>query len=223
MNERPLPETIRGSWYLISRKSKMRKPVEKPLQIFRFRLDSSFSRYILGGTGAWTEDEIGDYTFDGGFLITRGKATEAYRVKRFSFWKWELEGNKYFSDLLRANIKEKDIELLSEEDLKEIRILPIRVIVKTIVKNEAEAIFDLFYSHEGKEIQVGSFFTTKESANRFSIGLSPLNNQISPQMWERILRESYLDMFLGKPDDIGVVTIRFLNDTETNPRIFSYP
>ncbi len=222
MNERPLPETIRGSWYLISKKSKTKKNVERPLQVVRFRLDASFSIYSLSEQG-WAEGEKGDYTFDGSFLILRGTATETFRVKRFNHWKWELEGNKHFSDMIRGRVKESDIIDLDEETLKDIRLLPMRVEVQTPFKDEDDSIFDLIYTHEGAKIHLASFFITHEGDKRFSIGLTPFYDEIVSQTWERIIRECFFDIFLGKPEGIGVVTIRFLNEPEAHPRIFSYP
>ncbi|GEM_PF-1654378 len=230
MNDRPLPETIRGSWYLISKKSKTKKAIERPLQILRFRLDASFSIYARVDEGknqdnpepTWSEVESGDYTFDGGFLILRGTTTETYRVKRFNHWKWELEGNKYFSDMLRGKISEAEFVDLDEETLKEIRILPIRVEAQTKSKGLDDAIIDLVYTHDGRHIHLASFFTSDEGWNRFGIGLSPFYDGISAQTWERIIRESYFDMYLGKPKNIGIVTIRFLNAPDSHPRIFNY-
>ena len=217
MAERLPPEAIRGSWYWVPEKLDPKKPGDKPLQIVRFRLDGTFSRYLCRER-AWEEKEHGDYTFDGSFLILRGRATDTFRVKTDEYWRWVLEGNKDFTYLLRGLVSVDDFRPMTEEDQKEVKLLPIRAVIKSSVDHD-EAIFDVVFEHEGKSHPIGSFFVEREGS-RLWVGVTPFVEELDLKVWERIVRESYLDMFLNKPDNVGVVTVRLLDGQES--RIFNY-
>jgi len=219
MRERPLPEAIRGSWYFLPASVDPRNPGERGLMMYRFRLDGTFSLYSVRD-GSLTEKEKGDYTFDGQFLIIRGRTTETFRVRASGFWRWVLEGKKEDYVLVRGRAREQDFATLPPEQSKEIRILPIRVTVQNEGKHP-EAVNELIYQSENIVKPVGCFFVehTKEDGKMW-VGLSPWADGIEPKTWERIIRESYLDIHLGKPDDVSVVTVRNLRDNES--KIFNY-
>lgn len=216
MAERPPPESIRGSWYYLIASTDPHNLGDKPPQVLRFRLDGTFSRYLAREEG-WLEKEKGDYTFDGAFLIVRGRNTDTFRVRCESFWRWSLEGKKDEQVLLRGLAKQDDFITLPDDDQKEIRILPIRVAVRTIGEH-GDAIYELVYKGDVTR-RIGSFFVEQDGAKLW-VGVSPYVDGIEPKTWERIIRESYLDIFRSKPDDVRVVTVRLLHDGES--RIFNY-
>ena len=120
--------------------------------------------------------------------------------------------------LLRSLVSDSDFVALSADDHKEIRILPIRVGVRVKVDAD-DAIFDLVYRSEQREVRVGAFFVEREGAKVW-VGVSQFAKGIEPKTWERIIRESYLDIFRGKPTDVQVVTVRLLDSGES--RVFNY-
>lgn len=218
MQERPLPEAIRGSWYFLPESADPHGPADKGRTVYRFRLDGTFARYILKGED-WTEKEEGDYTFDGAFLIIRGRNTDTYRVRPEGAWKWNLEGKKEDQKLMRGLMKDEDFFELSEKDAKEIRILPIRVTVEAPADHD-NVIYDLMYKGEaGNPRRVGSFFVERDGTKRW-VGLTRFAEGLQDTTWERIIRESYLDIYAGKPSDVGVVTVRMLDTGES--KVFNY-
>lgn len=217
MRDRPLPETIRGSWYYLPASADPNKPSDRGVFVYRFRLDGTFTLYTIRD-GSWTEKESGDYTFDGAFLIVRGRNTDTYRVRNEHFWRWRLEGKKEDYVLLRALATEESFIDLGEAQRKEIRILPIRVSVRNPF-DSPDAIHKLVYSFEGVEEQVGTLFVERSGDNLW-IGLTPIATGIDEKTWERIVRESFLDIYLGKPDDIRVVTLRLLDENDST--VFNY-
>jgi hypothetical protein len=219
MRERPLPEAIRGSWYYLPASADPRQTGEKGIQMYRFRLDGTYS--LFGGReGSWSEREPGEYTFDGQFLIMRGRTTETYRVKASRYWRWTLEGKKEDFVLLRGKSRDEDFETLPPEQAKEIRILPIRAAIHSEY-DDREGIFEIVYESENIRKPIGSFFIEHNTEDgKMYVGLSPWAGGLEPKTWERIIRESFLDIYRGKPDDVTVVTIRNLRDNES--RIFNY-
>ena len=219
MRERPLPEAIRGSWYYILASADPRDPGDRGVFVYRFRLDGTFTLYTIR-EDSWVEKEKGDYTFDGAFLIVRGRNTDTYRVRCESFWRWRLEGKKEDWVLVRALVAAEEFTELSEAERKEIRILPIRVTARNRF-DQTDAVYDLVYSSGGVEKIVGALFTEHDpSSGQMWIGLTVIAQGIEPKTWERIVRESFLDIHLGKPESVHVVTLRTLNTNESN--VFNY-
>lgn len=217
MAQRPPPESIRGSWYYLPISQDPHHLGDKPPQLMRFRLDGTFARYIARDD-VWLEKEKGEYTFDGAFLIVRGRNTDTFRVRTDQFWRWTLEGKKEEQVLLRGLVTDEDFTTLGAEDQKEIRILPIRVAVRARGDHD-DGVYDLVYRHDGGEVHVGCFFIEREGAKLW-VGVSPFVDGIEPKTWERIIRESYLDIFRSKPRDVQVVTVRLLEGGES--RVFNY-
>ncbi len=219
MQERPPPEAIRGSWYFLPESEDPHKPADKGRQVYRFRLDGTFARYILK-SDEWIEKEEGDYTFDGAFLIIRGRNTDTYRVRLEGAWRWNLEGKKEDQKLMRGLMREQDFFDLTEKDAKEIRILPIRATVEAPAEH-ADVIYDLMHTGESTiPKRIGSFFVERDSGGKLWVGLTRFARGLEDKTWERIIRESFLDIYLGKPSDVKVVTVRLLDTDES--RVFSY-
>ena len=218
MAERPLPEAIRGNWYFLPARLDPKEQPDKPLQAYGFRLDGTFTRWVVKDD-AWTEKEQGEYTFDGAFLILRGRNTDTYRVRTESSWRWVLGGKKEDWALVRGRVSPEDFVALSEEDAKEIRILPIRVSVEPRYQGE-EVLLELVYRKEDAAPRpIASFFIERGDDANLWIGLTPFVSGVEPRTWERIVRESYLDLHAGKPD-VGVVTVRLLDSGDS--RVFNY-
>ncbi len=217
MAERLPPESIRGSWYYLSASAKPKALGDKVPQVLRFRLDGTFTRY-LARDGEWSEKESGDYTFDGSFLIIRGRNTDTFRVRATSAWRWTLEGKKEEQVLLRSLVEEKHAPELDDEDRKEIRILPIRVSVESNGTSD-DAIYDLVYKKDEAPRHIAAFFVERDG-QKVWVGLTRFVDGIEPKTWERIIHESYLDIFCGKPDDVHVVTVRMLDTGDS--RVFNY-
>lgn len=113
MHDNLLPEAIRGSWYLLADDNKpLAEAIEKKGQLLALRLTGKFSLYDLTQEDDGTEKVVkdaGDYTFDGDFLILRGRNTETYRVRIKSAWQWNLEAKKKTRKLLRGNLVPSDL------------------------------------------------------------------------------------------------------------------
>lgn len=217
MAERPPPESIRGSWYYVPASADPRALGDKTPQVLRFRLDGTFVRYLVRDAELH-EKEHGNYTFDGQFLIIRGRNTDTYRVRTGEYWRWFLEGKKEEQVLLRGLVTPKHFGELSPEDQKEIRILPIRVGVEG-PEASRDGIFELVYRKDGSPRVVASFFIETEGS-KIWVGLSRFVDGIEDKTWERIIRESYMDIFRGKPAEVRVVTVRMLDSGES--RVFNY-
>jgi AraC-like DNA-binding protein len=219
MAERPLPENIRGSWYFVSVKEAGRDSDSRSLQVFQFNLDGRFSIFAMRN-GARFEKEKGEYTFDGNFLILRGRTTETYRVRTETYWRWVLEGKKEVYYLMRGLVSESDLIDLSENESKEVRILPIRVSVVPEA-SISDVIYELGFesTEHGRRLSVANFFTEVDE-HRMWVGLTPYVRGIEPRTWERIIQDSFLDFFLNKPAGIRVVTVRFFGSDEV--RVFNY-
>ncbi|MBA2665378.1 MAG: hypothetical protein H0U74_24025 [Bradymonadaceae bacterium] len=219
MAQRPLPEAIRGCWYYLTDATPPAQARLKPLQLLKFRVDGSFARFQLKDH-VKKELEAGTYTFDGQFLILRGRNTDTFRVYPKTFWKWGLEGRKDDQALVRGLVTEEEFVELASEDQKEIRILPIRVTVRG-ESGAGEGIYELVYQPLDRElVSIGSFFVERHDDDRLWIGLSPYVSGIEAKTWERIVRDSYLDIFLSKPKDVAVVTVRLLDSNDS--RVFNY-
>ena len=218
MRTRPSPDAIRGSWYFLPLSADPHNP-DRPILTYRFRLDGTFSIYGARGDESF-EKEKGDYTFDGAFLIMRGRNTETYRVKVKDAWRWVLEGKKDEYALLRGRITDNDFVELTADQQKEIRILPIRVTVDNF-SNNRDGIYDLIYKSGGTTRTVGALFVEKDAEQgKLWVGLSPCTPGIEAKSWERIVRDSFLDIHLGKPKDVRVVTVRNLINGES--KVFTY-
>lgn len=219
MRERPLPEAIRGSWYYIPASTDPLKPGDRGMLVYRFRVDGTFALYTLRD-GSWQEKEKGDYTFDGAFLIIRGRNTDTYRVRPEAFWRWRLEGKKEDYVLLRGLVRPESFVDLDEKEQKEIRILPIRVSVSNPY-NDPNAIYALNYTSGETTKTIGTFFVEHDvESGQMWIGLTKIAGGLEPKTWERIIRESFLDIHRGKPDDVTVVTLRAMNDNDS--KVFNY-
>ena len=212
MPERLMPEDIRGSWYLLAEDGSPEEALEADGQLVAFGLDGTFTRYDIDGDTK-SEHETGDYTFDGQFLILRGKNTDTYRVRVEHDWYWFLEEKKKNRRLYRGLIDEADRIRLPDEQMRELKNVPVRVHVECSFDAEEDAIFDLIYEPtDGEDSRVGCFSVDFDSnSGELWVGLTPLVEGLAPRAWVDVVRRSYLDMHRGKPDDVGLVAVELLD------------
>ena len=212
------PEAVRGTWYYVPEDFELADGLKKPHQILAFRVDGSFTRYQVKNERRKVV-ETGDYTYDGNFLILRGRSTDTFRVRRPFFWRWELEGKKKDQHLLRALVAPHHLPALSESQARDLRILPLRARIHADHDGD-DLIYRMVFTESEEPILLGTFFVEPHTDGHRWIGLTPLVQGVEPKTWERIIRDSFLDLFCGKPDDITVVTIRLLDDDSS--RVFNY-
>ena len=205
MTSRPYPEAIRGAWYMMRQDDSIDKARERDTyELYIYRLDGTFSRIQLKD-GHVKSQEQGDFTFDGEFLITRGRNTETYRVDAKSPREWHIETKKH-AFVIRRSLYASDDAVLSSSDSRDIRILPIRV--KVAFPNDALGTsHGLLTFDRGGELQkpliLGEIAVELQPDHKLCwIGLTKRADGIEPQTWDRILRESVFDLGLEETDGI---------------------
>lgn len=205
MTSRPYPEAIRGAWYMMRQEEPVDKARERDTyELYIYRLDGTFSRIQLKD-GHVKSQEHGDFTFDGEFLITRGRNTETYRVDAKSTREWTIETKKHAFTMKRSLFAPDDAAL-SSADLRDIRILPIRVKVTfpsdTLGTSHGLLTFDRGGDLE-KPLILGEVAVELLNNRKLCwIGLTKRADGIEPQTWDRILRESVFDLGLEDTDNV---------------------
>lgn len=212
------PEAVRGSWYYVPEDFELHDGLAKPHQILTFRVDGHFTRYQVKNERRKVL-ETGDYTYDGNFLILRGRSTDTFRVRRPHFWRWELEGKKKDQHLLRALSHPDSLPSLTESQARDLRILPLRARIRADHEGD-DQIYRMVFEEADEPILLGTFFVEAHADGHRWIGLTPLVDGIEPKTWERVIRDSFLDLFCAKPTDVTVVTVRLLHDDSS--RVFNY-
>jgi hypothetical protein len=207
---RPLPEAVRGGWYFFPGDGDINKLRKKgDLQVLSFAVDGTYRRYKLKAKSRKLS-ESGEYTFDGNFLILRGRRTLTFRVRRPTFWRWQLEDKKKSYTLVRALTDDDRRPTLADEQRRDIRLLPLRARIETDHEGE-DAIHRIVYEANGGPRQLLATFFVEADEDQHLVGLTPLVEGVEPRTWERIIRESYVDLFLGAPEDLADVTLLVLN------------
>jgi hypothetical protein len=200
MSDRLLPETIRGGWYFVPSDEPASEAVEEEGKILVFHLDGTFVRFEIEQEER-TEAERGEYTFDGDFLILRGDRTNTYRVHPEAPWRWSLEGKKGDQVLLRGIVDREETIELGEERREEIERMPMRVFVRSIFEGAREGEICMFiHEADDEEIAIGALFADAPKDAEMWVGVTPFVEGLSAEIWERIVRESYLDIHR---DDLG--------------------
>jgi hypothetical protein len=216
MSERLLPEAIRGSWYLLTKGGSPVEALADEGQLLALHLDGTFVRYTVDKSDK-QQKEQGDYTFDGDFLILRGRNTDTFRVHVEADWYWFLEAKKKSRRLFRGLLEPEDFFALSDDEREEIGNKPRRVKVQCRYDEESDAIFDLvFRPKKGDAKRIGCFSVEPDPQNgALWVGLTPLVNNLAAKVWEEVIRKAYLGTHRGKPDDVGRVSLEFLGDSST--------
>lgn len=209
MTESLLPESIRGGWYVVPATDTVDEVVEEDGEILVFHLDGSFVRFAIEDDER-READRGDYTFDGQFLIIRGSSTQTYRVEPESEWRWSLEGKKEDRLLLRGLIDRTETVELPEERREEIEQLPMRVFVRSIFDGAQEGeICMMIHEADDEEIAIGALYAEAPSDGEMWIGATPFVEGLNVEIWERIIRESYLDIHRDDLDQVARVDVHF--------------
>ncbi|AWV91199.1 hypothetical protein [Bradymonas sediminis] len=213
MHDNLLPEAIRGSWYMLADDNKpLAEAIEKKGQLLALRLTGKFSLYDLtqedAGTAKVEKDE-GDYTFDGDFLILRGRNTETYRVRITSAWQWNLEAKKKKRKLLRGNFLPSDFIELDAEEILEIETLAHRVKAESAFLDKDDAIFDLVFSPtDDRRLRIGCFSVDMDEKNHeLWIGLTPIATHIGADTWQKIVTQACAMMVRLNPAKIQRVLL----------------
>ncbi len=208
---RPLPQAVRGCWYYVPPSFEVEDGLDNPRQVMSFNVDGTFTRYEIKKDRR-KDAETGEYTFDGHFLIIRGRRTHTFRVHRPAFWRWKLEGKKKSWVLLRGLASEDARDnALPEEDRRDIKLLPLRARIEADFSDE-DVIHRVIYDQDERQRRLlGTFFVEHLPGEHLWVGVTPLVCDLSPKTWERIIKESYLGKFLGKPKDIDAVTVHLLD------------
>lgn len=200
---RPYPEAIRGAWFLL--------PVDadtsstKQYDVLMFGIDSSFYQFQIKNEQLKNASR-GTYTFDGDFLITRTRTTETYRVDTPEKLSWQIETKKGPRQMTRT-LDRPSIEL-SEEDLKTLRLLPI--------KAKASPLFDhiatpYMLTYEDRPIGILSVdrWITQETC---WFGLLPFAMNIPEQTWLRVIAEAIFPSTVQVPEEFKHVELFFLDE-----------
>lgn len=215
MTEELLPESIRGGWYFVPADAEVEEGLGDDAEILVFRLDGTFTRFEIEGEER-TESERGDYTFDGQFLIVRGSSTNTYRVEPEATWRWALEGKKSKKLLLRGLVDRKEPFELGPERADEIERMPMRVFVRSIFEGDtAGEICTMVHESDNEELELGALFAEPQDDAELWIGLTPFVEGLSVETWERIVRESYLDIYRDATGGIARVTLHVFGPGQT--------
>lgn len=199
-----LPEAVRGSWYRVDPSSDPTAGDGPEHQVVCFGADGSFRRFEPG-SGSRKCVKNGDYTFDGNFLIVRGRRSQTYRVRRPTFWRWELEGKKNQFHLYRGFVDGDELKPVDDDVVRQVRLLPLRVRVEAAFDDDA--IRHLVYRPEEGPGRMLANISVQQFDDRPSwIGIAPLVTGVDADGWEEIVRQSYLGTGPeGLDTDQGVV------------------
>ena len=209
----PLPEAVRGCWYYLPRDVEISAEVPDSYQMLCFGVDGTFSRFEIDGEKK-EESESGEYTFDGNFLILRGRRTQTFRVHRPSFWQWNLEGKKKSFTLLRGFVADDNLQALPADEGRDIKLLPRRARVEADFEDDA-VIYRLIYERGVKDRRLLGTFSVDIGNEKVWIGLTPLVTGVEPSTWERIIRESYLGMFRDDSVDLETATLHLFDSDQS--------
>lgn len=222
MGESLYPEAIRGLWFMVQDGEGMVDALSSlSIELYTFNLQGRFVRVVLRD-GVRREHESGDYTFDGNFLITRGRSTETYRVNVEGPMRWLLEGKKGMVWLCRRALDEQDEELelpeLDAEVVRELRILPIRVRFEPFTVQEQLRSWRILYDRDGKletPLWLGSLSLDDDSPSSLWAGITTYVRGLDTRTWQRFVSDAFLS---HHPDARGEalteLVVQFLDSGE---------
>lgn len=207
----PLPEAVRGCWYFLPDDFDLRDGRPDSYKVMKFAVDGTFSRYDIEGNQRKL-GESGDYTFDGNFLIVRGRRTNTFRVHRPSFWCWDLEGKKDSFTLLRGFVGSEELDDLPVDERRDIKLLPRRAQVVADFDDD-DVIHRLIYERGVRDRRLLATFSVERGDDSLWIGLTSLVTGVETSTWERIVSESYLAMFLN--DSVDSATLHLFESAQS--------
>ena len=207
MSERLWPEAICGAWFMGQPEGLEQAWREGVCDLYLFRVDGTFTRWGRR-KGYVRETERGEYTFDGDFLITRGRNTETYRVDVKERGDWTLEDKKGTSRMVRLLGAKAE---LPEDAARDLRILPVRMAFAPLIE-EAPEVLRASYTRGGEEYALG-LVTLERRGERGWAGVAAMESTLERETWKRALAEgapSREDVF----DGAKVLDVEFVEDGE---------
>lgn len=160
------PEIIQGLWWC----TKADESKGTTRDLFAFNADGTFVRVVYK-QGVRRDAEQGQYTFDGNFLITRGRSTETYRVTIEDSTKWVLDGKRYQFVLSRR--ASTPLSVLDEATTRMLRLLPQRVRLEALDKMLPHSFRMWFSSNDDQEsIELGIVHAFEQHPGVGWIGLT---------------------------------------------------
>lgn len=195
------PEAVRGVWFLLNGESDPLKAREaQTFDVMTFGMDGAYACATLKN-GFRRQHEAGDYTFDGEFLITRGRNTETYRVNVRSPWRWELEDRRHTITIVRALFDEEaGRPTLAESYARDLRILPLRAQFREFGQSELSA-YEIVYDAGGeleRPIVLGTLAVEFLDEDWTWLGIMPTVTGVDAKTWGRIAREGFLGFHLNR-------------------------
>lgn len=213
MAEQPLPESVQGAWYLLPADEDPAEVNPSDTEVMVFGRDGYMDHFEIKG-GAREHKDEGDYTFDGQFLILRGRSTKTYRVEQESHWNWLLEGKKNRYRLVRALIDYDDADPLDEESRREISMLPLRVKPRSDYEGGLQGdICRLVYEADDGERLIGALGAMQDDDDIW-IGVLRLAEGLEPGIWRRIVEKSYLGAYRDDVTFPAEVALEFVDAGE---------
>ena len=218
MTDRLYPEVIRGAWFLY--KGELSDPTEIPLDecdLLVFRRDGTYSRHQTKPDSP-REVEHGTHTFDGEFLITRGRSTETYRVSPHSETHWVLETKKHALQLIRhVNANRFDLD---EAAARSIRILPMRARGSAWGDGATLVQPIVFAPQDAAPVTLGlASIELDRTRSSCWVGVSRLAGGLEDATWHRIVHESLFDLGLDDTDDITTLDVTFYGEPGSDTSI----
>jgi len=209
-------EAIRGAWMMTAEDDELHAARAKTtFALYVFALDGSFQRLALKD-GHVREREQGTYTFDGEFLITRGRSTETYRVTVHALWHFELESKRKVFAMRRALVTELERGLpeLDEAHARDLRILPLRASFAKLT-DEAE-VYWAKYDRSGElvdPVELGLVSVERRpDVGRIWVGVTPLRAGLDATTWGRIAKDALVDLNLEDTEGVETVVVRTTTD-----------
>lgn len=209
-----LPEAVRGCWYFVPADFEFDGGLKRDREVLAFGVDGTFRRYTIEDRRR-RRAEAGDYNFDGDFLILRGRKTRTFRVGRSTFWRWELEEKNDSFQLARGFVDGADLDELDARVCRDIRLLPRRARIESDFDGE-DVIYRVVYDgQEGQRRQLGSLSAQRDDDDRLWVGVTPLVRGLESEVWQQIVRESFVDTHLDVAGEGSGVTIHRFDNDET--------
>ncbi|MEM1347408.1 MAG: hypothetical protein AAGI01_02560 [Myxococcota bacterium] len=214
--ERLKPEAIRGAWMKTAEHDDVQAArARMTFALYVFALDGSYQRFVFKD-GHVREREQGTHTFDGEFLITRGRSTETYRVTVRSLWHFELESRRKEFSMRRALVEDLvgGVPKLADSHARDLRILPLRASFVRLTE-EAE-VFWARYDRSGElaePLDLGLVSVERRpEVGRIWVGVTPLRAGLDAATWGRIAKDALVDLNLEDTDAMGTVVVRTTTD-----------
>jgi hypothetical protein len=183
MSERLWPEAICGAWFMGEPEGMEQAWREGVCDLYLFRVDGTFTRWGRR-KGYVRETERGDYTFDGDFLITRGRNTETYRVGVEARGDWTLEDKKGQSRMVRRLVEQA---ALPEDAARDLRILPVRVTFAPLLEETPEVLLASYT--RGEDEHALGLVTLERRRERGWAGVTRLESTLGRETWARAIAE----------------------------------